>query len=616
MPKKKILSEGEVAEQMAAAAPEEENKKSEPQKAPEKAAEAAPKEAAEAVAEEAPSTESKPKKQKKNRAKSEAELLASLPESNEQEGGAQGALPPPSGAALPSDEAHGGSVENAVPPIAFPPLKQERRNFFQMLLLLLGIAAIFTASLLIFLYRPTAYAERTASVQLFYVPESDTTTVVVNGAPLKNATLAGKCTAQGFSENGNVSAAIIGDTLYLIERKSVSVLYAGVADFVLAQNGSAIAFRTTDNLLFYCPITRDRTPQRMSTDTRDARYCLSPNGNELFYTYVQQESTRAKIYSASNNEPRMENVTGLIPVAIANNCTYLYYQNQADGALYYFAPEDELPVICYKSEEPYGITFNRDFSEMLLDTATGTQLWIDGERITIPELKVGEKLSFLPNRRAASNQLPCAAQKLVKSFLKGYYLKSGAAEDGTMLMYLGRNGELSLVHRVDALQSNVTVTDKGVYFLVVEVREQEEVRKHLYHSKKGKTEAECLYWDVAEFCTNVDGSCVMFADWQYALYSLETKGVNPVAVRLVDTVNPGTLCVTLGNTFYYYAGTSLYLSENGDTPRLAREDTTSMLVEAHTAYFFVPQTDKSTYTVYGNHRNRHSDTLILSGVEH
>ncbi|MBQ9777735.1 MAG: hypothetical protein IJW22_02305, partial [Clostridia bacterium] len=107
MPKKKILSEGEVAEQMASAAPEEENKKSEPQKAPEGAAEAAPKEAAEAVAEEAPSTESKPKKQKKNRAKSEAELLASLPESNEQEGGAQGALPPPSGAALPSDEAHG-----------------------------------------------------------------------------------------------------------------------------------------------------------------------------------------------------------------------------------------------------------------------------------------------------------------------------------------------------------------------------------------------------------------------------------------------------------------------------------------------------------------------------
>ena len=83
----------------------------------------------------------------------------------------------------------------------------------------------------------------------------------------------------------------------------------------------------------------------MSADTRDARYCLSPNGNELFYTFVQEESTRVKIYSASNNEPRLENVTGLIPVAIANDCAYLYYQNAETGALYYVALESGSPTL-------------------------------------------------------------------------------------------------------------------------------------------------------------------------------------------------------------------------------------------------------------------------------
>ena len=184
-----------------------------------------------------------------------------------------------------------------------------------------------------------------------------------------------------------------------------------------------------------------------------------------------------------------------------------------------------------------------------------------------------------------------------------------------MLMYLDRNGGLSLVHRVDAEQSTVTVTDKGVYFLVVEVRENNEVRKHLYHCKKGKTEAECLYWDVAEFCTNVDGSRVMFADWQYALYSLKTTGVDAVAERLMDGVNAGSLCVTLDDTFYFYVGSTLYVSDNGDVPRILREDATKIVIEAHTAYFYVQEADKTTYTVYGNHRNRRSDTLLLSGVE-
>lgn len=511
---------------------------------------------------------------------------------------------------LPSVGGHGGAVKTAVPPVKFPELVRERRSFFGMFLMFFVIAAVLVASILIFLYRPTAYAERTNSVLFFYRAESDSTIITVNGAQVGES-YAGKCTAHAYDNTGDTSAALIGGTLYLIDGREVTALCAEVADFVISQNGQALAYRTAENKLYYCTLGREITTSLMSGDTRDPRYCLSPNGKELFYTYVREEHTRIELYSTTNNKPQFAKVTDFIPVAVANNCAFVYYADANDGTLYYYKNGADAPVICYKGEEPYTLAFNRDFSELLLYTANGTQLYRDGKQTVIPALKAGERLEFLANKRAETRELPTAYQYLVKTFEKGYYLKSGNAEDGTMLMYLDSKGNLSLVHYVREDVSKPVVTDKGVYFLAVQTRSDVETLMHLRCCEIGETESELLYQDVLEFCVNTDGSRVMYTDQQGALLTMR-KGEVPT--RLADQINQSTLCVTSDDAFYYYVGDSLYISDNGEAPRLARSDASALFLDAHTAYFVVPEGEGETFTVYSNHRNRRRDTLIGNGI--
>ena len=143
-----------------------------------------------------------------------------------------------------------------------------------------------------------------------------------------------------------------------------------------------------------------------------------------------------ELYSTTNNKPQFSKVTDLIPVAVANNCDFVYYRDANDGTLYYYQNGADNPVICYKGEEDYTLRFNRDFSEVLIDTASGTQMWKNGKQTVIAALKAGEGLEFLPNKRAQARTLPTAYQYLVKTFEKGYYLKSGSEESGNRLCKL------------------------------------------------------------------------------------------------------------------------------------------------------------------------------------
>lgn len=506
--------------------------------------------------------------------------------------------------------APGASVERAVPPIAFEALVQERRNFFKFLLMFLILGVALAASVFILLYRPGDYDERTGSVAFLYNATEDATTVAYNGKVVGEGTLPGVCSAYMYDSMGRRCAALIGSTLYLVDAKGVREVETGVCDFILSQNGATLVYRTEGNLLYYCPVQKELAPSRISGDTREDTYCLSPDGKELFYTYVQNDVTRIDVYSATNSKPHFAQVTGLVPVAVADRCEYLYYKNADTGELFYYEKDADNPVICHKGGDAVALIFNRDFAEMLIQTPTGTELWCRGERLVMPGLKSGETLEFLPNQRAGQRVLRAGVQLLVRSFEKGYYLKRGDAEDGTMLMYLGRRGELSLVQAVKEGESNPVVTDKAVYFLVVEQRSEQEILRHLYHCEIGKSKAERISWDVAEFCVNTDGSRVMYTDQHGALYALQ---IGKIPQRHADTIDKGTLCVSGEDAFYYYVGNVLYVSDNGEVPRVAREDATAVSVDAYTVYFLVGE-EQGPFSVYANHRNRRRDQKLADFV--
>ncbi len=515
--------------------------------------------------------------------------------------------PAPSNLPAPSDNTR--AVDKSVPPIQMPDLGNERRNFWGRVLLLLVLAAVLAGALLIFLYRPGAYSERVNSVKFLYNEESDETEIAVNGTLLEER-VDGSCTTYAYDSDGSICAALIGDELYLIDGRELSSLCEDVADFYLAQNGKAIAYRTVENVLYYAVLGREVETSVISKDTTDPHYCLSPDGKELFYTYVYEESTRIDMYSRTNSKPNFAKTTSFVPIAVGDRCKYIYYKD-SEGTLFYATAKDPTPVKCFASEQPYTLTFNRDFSEVLIDGELGTQLWKKGKMQVISALKSGEQLVLQPNQRAAARELPEGGQYLIKSFGKNYYLRKGHEDDGVMLVYLDRKGKLQDVSFVSETESRITVTDKGVYYLEI-VEQTEETQRHLFRCKSGETEPERLSWEnITEFCVNSDGTCLFYTDHHGALYAMR---VGSVPERLADTIVQGSLYATADDVFYYNVDDELYASENGGKPRTVRETPSFVLVDGYTAYFLELDEEDGTVTVSANHRNRRRDTKLAEGV--
>ena len=520
---------------------------------------------------------------------------------------AQAALPP-AASTLPVQSRAGTALDTAVPPIRMPVTEQERRNFWGRVLLLLTLGAVLAGAVFIFLYRPNTYSERTNSVKFLYNATENTTTVTVNGTAVGEP-YAGACTAYSYDSDGGRCAALINGVLYVIDGREVRELYAGVTDFCFSQNGKVIAYRTTESYLYYAILGREVQTSLISKATADRNYCLSPDGKEMFYTYTQEQSVRVDIYSRTNSKPNFAKTTGLVPIAVGDGCKYIYYKD-TDGSLFYMEGEKAEPVKCFASEQPYTLTFNRDFSQVLLDGALGTQLFERGERVVMPDLKTGEQLVLQANQRAAMRTLPAAKQYLIKSFSKNFYLKKGNEGDGVMLVWLGRKGELSDISFVDEELSRVTVTDKGVYYLEI-AKKAEETQCYLFRCKSGKEEPERLSWEnITEFCVNSDGSRLFYTDQHGALYAMAVEGVPD---RLADTIDAGTLCVSSHDAFYYSVFGTLYVSDNGSKPRELGRTSARVFVDGYTAYFIEPDAN-GTFTVYANHRNRRQDSLVASGI--
>jgi len=532
-------------------------------------------------------------------------------------------LPAPAESALPVQVQEPQGIQVAVPPVPFPTLGVQRRRFWSRLLFLLAISALLALSALILAYRPTAYSAYSHSIVFLHRAEDNTTQVLYDGENCAEG-LAGACVRSERDRSGSVCAALIGDTLYLVRGDEVQKVCAAVTDFALSQNGRTLAYRTVDQKLFCAKTGRVLEISAVSQDTRDARYCLSPDGELLFYTYVVQNDTgesktHADVFSRSGKKPLLPQTTDVIPVAIADDYEHIFYFNVA-GDLYYMNAESEVSLCRRKGESEMELLFDREFEELLIKDADGMTLWQEGAPTVLSGLKGAEYLSLLPNQLAVCRELPCAKQYLVRSLNESYYLKLGTQEQGREMVYLNGN-ELHTVAFIDAGGSTPVVTDKGVYYME-RVTLKDEERKQLYCCAIGETVPRSLAFDVDSFQVNSDGSRLLYADHRKALYAARVVGDALDPTRISDLVDPASLCVSACDAFYYRsADGTWFVSDNAGEPDAVSVQGRAY-TDVHTAFFFVAESATSdgealsaTYTVYTNHRNRRQCEKVATGVD-
>lgn len=523
-----------------------------------------------------------------------------------------GQLPPPTeGGAL--TESKEVSVVNAVPPVAFPE-KEARKNFFGRLLTLFLLAAVLFASVLIFLFRPALYIERTNAVGFFYNPADNTTVVTINGT--RRGAPAGQLDAYSYNERGSVCLATIGGQLYYIHGRKVEKI-AGeddpVLDFALASSGRAAAYRTQSGKLYRIDLRKNKT-ECVTRALYEAYYCISPDGRELAYSYRDGDSVLLSIESLSGKGMSVlpAKQRGLLPLAVADKCNYLYYTDES-GALYVQSRKGEMPVKCGDAPDLLSLSFNRDFSELIFGNDGATIFVSGGNTRPVEGSKSGDVLSLLENKRVEIRALSCGKQYLLRSFTKNYYLQ----ESGTSqkLVYIDRHYRLSDICFVDSRES-ITVTDKAVYFLLTDQLEESETHSNLYRLSVGKTDKDDLFriaWDVKQYTANLDGSRVLYADKQQKLY-VWRKG--QVALRLCE-VMPDTPLLSSADDLFLFFGEdgTLYLSENGDEPRAADVSGVRFaVVDGHTVYYYTEISEEGIRTVHGNYRAHRRSKLIGNGL--
>ena len=507
------------------------------------------------------------------------------------------------------------AIDVAMPPVHLGELKEQRRNFFGRLLLLLGVGIVLVLSVLIFVYRPTVYSARSHSIRFLYNAAEDTTQVIYDGE-LCEKVLPGAWTDSMYDTTGSICAAAVGGKLYLIETDEIEEISPTVQDFLLSQNGQVLVYRNAENQLHYVTLSGDAERHTISKDSRDSRYCLSPDGEVLFYTYVNQTAdgeskTHAAVFSTSGEKPYFHETTGVIPVAISNDIEHVFYFN-TDGDLYYMDKEGTVSLCRRFVQGGMELLFDREFEEVLVQDANGVMLWQNGKQTIIPQIKGAETIFLMANQRADTRRLAVGSQCLINSFDKNYYLKKGADADGARLSYL-KDGELTEVAFISEQESRPVVTDKGVYYLE-RVDGPDGVRKHLYFCPIGETVAQRLSWDVEDFCVNSDGSHILHVDHQGWLYSSRVSGGQLDSEFISDYVDGALPDSNATDIFYYFVDGALYASDNGEKPDEAiSEQIEGVMLDAHTAIFFDERED-GTYTIYTKYRNRSKLVEVATGI--
>ena len=116
------------------------------------------------------------------------------------------------------------------------------------------------------------------------------------------------------------------------------------------------------------------------------------------------------------------------------------------------------------------------------------------------------------------------------------------------------------------------------------------------------------------FTPNVDGSRILYTNAEGALYS---QAIGAAPVRLCDSIFGNVCGVTLDDAFYFFcAEGQLWVSDNGEAPRLVREGVTEVLLDCHTAYFLADVGDNGNGNIYANNRNRRSDEQIVTAARY
>lgn len=417
------------------------------------------------------------------------------------------------------------------------------------------------------------------------IPDSEKTTIVVGGKPLKN-TIDGKAEAVFTGIERSVSlirATDDDDTVYYSLRGKKLVKIELEIDTVAgyASSGDAFAYFTKDGdetTLSLYNMAKKKSTEVKATEGQITYVCLAPDGKTL--TYCLREGEDDPVGYFYNGKESVKLGTNVTAVGLSNGGKYIYAESRDDddeGTTVYLYNKKGEKKSKIGNRYGSGISFNEDHTQLLYMDDDKCYISVKGKEGT--RFFRGDATPILPDDCYANSDGVVATTYPVDSFFGLFYYYDG----GIYQIKKGDKNE-KLASKVSRYGYNLTEDGDRIYFM----DEDDDVKMiKTSWGEKALEKAVTVAEDVDGFAVTSDYDRVYYKDGD-DLYSVNGKGKSKK--RITDGVRESGLYMAKGDVLFFEKDDELFACSNGKSAKVALPDS-NVYSYASGGYFFIESND-------------------------
>ena len=419
----------------------------------------------------------------------------------------------------------------------------------------------------------------TQVVSAWYDSEDDETYILVNNKPVKS-TIEGSAKVVKSNADDTVVLLKNGSELYVLDKKgNINMITDSVDSYDLSADGSTVAY-IEDEILYLYSVKNGKV-KKVEEDVKADSVILSPSGKAVAFLLESKDDYKLAVNNGKKTVELQKNVK---PLALSDNCKFIYYYDQGKNALYVNSLKDDSSKISGDVNGFY--LFNKDCTEVIFSTENGLYYSAKGADKQKLTSYTGSAVPLFARAGGAYTSDPNGVTTVeMDTLLMNYYFV-----DNSLYYYNKKCESDKAISNV----YNLLVSDdlKTVYYVNYD--------NTLYFTKlDGKYENNKVKSDIKNFSITRDGSAAYFVDDDDTLYYAKGKkdpkkisdDVDKMAMTYDDTC---LFLVDMGT----YAGT-LYSSTNGSNKDKVKDEVMNVVTRRGATYMYADyDSSDNIYDVY------------------
>jgi len=420
----------------------------------------------------------------------------------------------------------------------------------------------------------------------FHIVEDGNTTIFIDSRGRTIEVDSGVRTSAVSMDATRLAALTVQNDLYFVDNGRAQRVAEGVVNFVISNNGSAIAF-VDDNARLVIWETRNGRSRTVESDVISYSIALSPDGRSVGFAVFSDRTEELEGFISINGRNAESIGRNALPIAISDRGRFVYYVRE-DRDLLFVRHRGESTRVA-PIDEIRELMFNRDFTEVLWSDREATFISARGqssERVVrssglVPLLPVNTQLVI-------SGAAPVLGVRTFANMI--FYDNSNDA-----IIFVDRNFEARNLARgvVRAERAVISADGRTVVFL----DDRGRLRRMTNMSRNEPTIVDLgADLDIVNFITCTDADHIYFVDRFDELWFI--RGTREPS-RVRTDVGPWSIVMSPNSNMLFFIANmardgsgELFTTTNGRSPNRVdgANDVLGVIADAAGVYYHAPAT--------------------------